>query len=397
MIIHRLYLGTWFPRTPIHLKEVFNFLENVHGVKGLNQKKLNELHKSLGVTEIKLNQELDLDSLEAFFPEGSFLVTEDGVLTIKSGQSNLGELEDFEKARSELIEFNTKKLGPALGYLFNLGAPIPRDLADIKTVLPFIAIVSGADNEIKRIYDSLNEKQTSVIKIESLEIHRSPLLTLVHVKDHEPDLKLLESFVQHDIFFREFEFLLEEYLLRHRTYWDEITQIRESQILRYKDFPKIRRRLLEIRRIVVYVEARLLQMRDILKERERTILPEDMKFLDKVGLDRFAILESSQAYISHLWTMTFQSLDGTVTLLQTLYEENTQKELAVIKVTTFITALTGFFGMNIGFPWQERWLMERDYSFLVALAVVLGALAFYFILKWLVLYRRFEVGRDKEF
>ena len=44
--------------------------------------------------------------------------------------------------------------------------------------------------------------------------------------------------------------------------------------------------------------------------------------------------------------------------------------------------------MNIGFPWQERFdSLIGDFR----------SPCFYVILKWLVLYRRFEVGRDKEF
>ena len=397
MIIHRLYLGTWLPRTAIHLKEVFNFLNSVEGVRGLNQKKLNELHKNLGVTNVIFSQELDLDSLEGVFTDGSFLFTEDGILLLKSGRTNITALEEFNNLRDFLLNFSKTKLGPTLNYLFSLGAPIPRDLAEPKTVLPFIAIVSEAGEAgIKKIYDIIGERQRSVISLPEIEIHRSLSLTVIYPKNQEIDFKKLDSLIQHDVFFREFEFQLEDYLLLHRKYWNEVAHIRESRVMKYKDFPAIRRQLLDIRQSFIYVQARLLQMKDILDERVRTIVKEDANFLDELGLDRFAILESAHAYIDHLWKMTSESLEGTMTIFQTLYEENTQRELAVIKVTTFATALTGFFGMNIGFPWEERWSAVKSDSFVVALLVVFGSISFYFILKQALLKRRFFIGRDKE-
>ena len=153
---------------------------------------------------------------------------------------------------------------------------------------------------------------------EILEIHRSPSLTVLRFKNDKPHPEALEAFVRHDIFFREFEFQLEEYLGLHRTHWEKISQIRESQELRYRDFPVMRKRLLEMRRTITYVEARLMQMHDILKERESTLSKEDAVILKKYGLNRFAPLESAQEYTKHLWDMTLQYLDGTITLLHTL-------------------------------------------------------------------------------
>src|SRR3989344_8120911 len=165
MIIHRLYLGTWFPRTSIHLKEVFNFLNEKGGIKDLDPKKLKKLHDTLGLTEHKLHEEFDADFLDASFPEGEFIITEDGILLIKTVNSIESHDHEFSKARTFLLEFYTQKLGPAINYLFSLGAPIPRDLRDIKTVLPFISIISDAtDENINEIYSSIQEKPTSIVK-----------------------------------------------------------------------------------------------------------------------------------------------------------------------------------------------------------------------------------------
>ncbi|OGZ99489.1 MAG: hypothetical protein A3G49_06445 [Candidatus Sungbacteria bacterium RIFCSPLOWO2_12_FULL_41_11] len=396
MIIHRLYLGTWFPRTSIHLKEVFNFLNEREGIKGLDPKKLKKLHDTLGLTDFKLHEEFDADFLNASFQNGEFIITEDGILLIKTANIIESHDHEFSKARTFLLEFYTQKLGPAINYLFSLGAPIPRDIRDIKTVLPFIAVISEAgDENINEIYSSIQERPTSVVKGPEMEIHRSPSLTILRFKNTLPDMIKLESFVKHDIFFREFEFQLEDYLGRHRAFWDEISKIRDSRSLRYKDFPEIRRRLLEIRRTITYVEARLLQMQDILKERFHTIAKDESDFLKKYGLRRFEPLDSAGAYTKHLWEMTREYLEGTITLLHTLYEENTQRELAVIKMTTFAAALTGFFGMNIAFPWDKEWFIIKYDSFAVAILVIGGSIIFYLLLKLAVMNRRFTVGSSE--
>ena len=396
MIIHRLCLGTWFPRTSIHLKEVFHFLQSKEGIRGLDTKKLKKLHDNLGVTGFKLHEELTADFFRAFFPGGQFLMTEEGVLLIRTENAIESLGHEFAKARDFLLEFYSQKLGPALNYLFSLGAPIPRNLADIRTVLPFIAVISGAkEDEIQGMYDSIMEKQTSVVEQHDVEIHRSRSLTVIHVKNGTADIAKLEKIIEHDVFFREFEFQLEEYLIRHRTYWDEISSIRDSRTLRYKDFSNIRRRLLELRRSITYVEARLLQMHEILKERRNTTPKEEKDILENFGLNRFTPLESAQAYTKHLWEMTLQYLDGTVSLLHTLYEENTQRELAIIKMTTFAAAITGFFGMNIAFPWDSEWITIKYDSYAIAFVVITGSVLFYFILKFAVMNRRFSMGGNE--
>ena len=99
MIIHRLCLGTWFPRTSIHLKEVFHFLQSKEGIRGLDPKKLKKLHDNLGVTGFKLHEELTADFFRAFFPGGQFLMTEEGVLLIRTENAIESLGHEFAKAR----------------------------------------------------------------------------------------------------------------------------------------------------------------------------------------------------------------------------------------------------------------------------------------------------------
>lgn len=149
---------------------------------------------------------------------------------------------------------------------------------------------------------------------------------------------------------------------------------------------------MNMRRDITGIDARLLQMGDILVERSRAVSPEDKKLLRQIGLYRFESINSSLQYMKHLWEMTFQYLDGTMDLLHIFYEENTQREFSVLKTITFAGAIAGFFGMNVGFPWEDRWPIAKDYSIIVAAIVIFGPILFYIIFKRLLLNRRFNVN-----
>jgi len=42
-----------------------------------------------------------------------------------------------------LAEYYEKKLSPAISYLFSLGAPIPKELANIETVYPYFIVLNN--------------------------------------------------------------------------------------------------------------------------------------------------------------------------------------------------------------------------------------------------------------
>ena len=64
-------------------------------------------------------------------------------------------------------------------------------------------------------------------------------------------------------------------------------------------------------------------------------------------------------------------------------------------MTTFVAALTGFFGMNIAFPWDAEWGALQADSYAVAFVIFTGAALFYLLLKIGLLNRRFIIGENE--
>ena len=198
------------------------------------------------------------------------------------------------------------------------------------------------------------------------------------------------------IFFREFEDQLAGYLQAHRQMWEQITAIREAEQMLYKDFPRIREEILKNMKVLSFVKARLAQMKDIIQERKNTIDPHIQQELKKLGMLKFDHLEANQKYITHLWQMTIEYAKGSLSLLESLYQENTQKELNAIKFITFGALITGFFGMNIAFPWEDRWIDVKWSSFIVLLIILSLFISFFYILKIAIYNRNFLVQQKKK-
>jgi len=120
MKINRIYLGTWLPRTRIHLREIYDFLKNCSGTD-LNEGQLRNYHQQLNIEKIEYQNNPDFDSLEFTSGRITVAITEDGII-----QLMVDKIEDMEADLKEFEEFNSKKLAPALAYIFSRGAPLPQ-------------------------------------------------------------------------------------------------------------------------------------------------------------------------------------------------------------------------------------------------------------------------------
>lgn len=185
--------------------------------------------------------------------------------------------------------------------------------------------------------------------------------------------------------------LLRRYLVAHRNIWADIDSIRESGDVRYGDFPIIRNKILESLKNVSFIRTRLQQMLGIISARKMILSPAVEQKLIKLGFEDFKVLESSNNYFNDLYKMTEDYAQGTLTLFETLVSENTQREVRLLQQITVLGAIVGFFGMNIAFPWEERWPNIFLSSFVVIGAIVLAMSIFYFAIKKFILNRRFNL------
>lgn len=390
MSIKNIYLGTWFQRTSLHLEEIYDFLQFKQGVIGLDQKNILDNWKKLNIKDLNFHKETEFDYLEFYCGHTRITITEDGIMLISRELEN-----DFQTDLKKITDYYIQSLGPAISYLFSLGAPLPKELSHINEVYPIlISGVNMSDDEISDCYQQVGDFINSRISHKGLNIICGNKFNVLNFSTAEVfQKKSYDEIIRHLVFFREFEIQLKEYLNLHRTMWEKVSEIREKREIRYRDFPRVREEIMNFLKTLSFVKARLAQMYDILGERELTTNVETRDKLDNLGLDRYKFLRANEQYIQDLWQMTIEYVQGTFDLLKYLYEENTQRELGTLKYITLVGVLTSFFGMNIAFPWEERWSSVFSSSFEVVGLIFVIAVCFYFFLRFFIYNRSFRIRR----
>ena len=134
MKISNVYIGGWFQRTMLQLTEIYDFVRECKSQLHLEQEKLEEHHKNLGIGKIEygvLGEEYVLFTT-------SFNITvkvfEDGLIVLKNSEVSENTLFAYIE---KLKDYYENRLSPAFSYLFSLGAPVPKELANIETVYPY--------------------------------------------------------------------------------------------------------------------------------------------------------------------------------------------------------------------------------------------------------------------
>lgn len=392
MNIEQAYVGAWFPRTSLHLRELYRFLKDGEGVRGLDVRTVRSHWRSLSARNVSFHEEQELDFVRAACGDIELSLSEDGVMLLKCG------LADAKKAIRKLETFYTQKFGPAVSYLFSRGAPLPKVLTSIEDVYPIPLVVKHLSRpEVLQLLATFNDTLVSTVSSADVELYSGTTVVVLNIFQGSlfASEELIEEFVECIVFFREFESQLRSYLELHRSMWDEIANVRESRALRYKDFPTVRERILGFLTSISFVKARLAQMMDIIIAREFAISAELKAQLPRLGLNRFVALQAQQKYVEDLWKMTHEYADGTLGLLNSLFQENTQRELNALKLVTLVAAITSFFGMNIAFPWEERW-SGASWSFYIVILLITSVLfVFYYVMRQMIYNRYFTIRSNK--
>ncbi|HTM68906.1 MAG TPA: hypothetical protein VL426_06440 [Candidatus Binatia bacterium] len=389
MKIERVYLGTWSQRTNLHLQEVYRFLKYAKGVDNLDETRVKALREAVRPSDVQFRN-ASINSLRAACGPFTVSVTEDGVVLMSSEET------DLARAREALVQFHEKAYEPAMHYLFSRGAPMPKEIAAIEKDGDFLTVVRDAgDADVREVFEAFGDRYHSHASTEGIRVFTGHRIEIVDIGRMELTEEETEGFVRDLVFFKEFERQMYAYVRLHRVIWDELSSIRDARSLRYADFPSVRADIMRFEMTLGVVRARIAQMDDILGERRSGEPKGVTQILASLGMLDFGSLHASRRYVSHLWDMTDDYADDTLSLLETLYQENTQRELNALKFITLITAVTSFFGMNIAFPWEERWATNAGSSYQVVIIVTAIAFAVFYLLRALILNRRFELRGGK--
>jgi hypothetical protein len=315
--------GSWFPRTKLHLKEAFRFFGEGTSHLGLDEKKLAELRAALGPKDVRYVGGR-FDRMVAELAGGvSCVYHEDGLLLLSKTVS------DFDQDLEDLRRVYDDRVAMALSMIFSVGTPVVSFSIPHIGVRPAIVLVKGAtDAEVAAFCAGRGDAVHYIARHPERTVHYAD--RLIVIDDETGGAGSTRYVVESLVLAREYEHKLQHYLDLHRKLWTSIERIQERGSIPSFELPVLRNSLLNHRRDLGVIRARVHQMRAYLLERKAEIddlgLAQDMRAVETY---RYAKLESATAYIDELWGMLAEYLDATVQITGLMYQEHLQREIGV--------------------------------------------------------------------
>lgn len=343
MLVKSISIGGWFQRTTLHLTEVFLFLSGKE-LKALDKNILSKNLKSLGVISVERVSER-IEFLQVNFKNNLHLkFYEDGLvlLTLEEPTSD-GAL--IEKQMQVLKDFYENKFSPGISYVFSLGAPLPKELAKIENIYPFILnLDSDNDEEVAKIFSKQKDVAFGVLESvdKKIKIYKGKKIFAI---TNVADKGIVDLLSQTEIFFREFKTQMARYLHVHREIWEKINKIKTRDSIRGNEIKEVREELQEEQKTVNLIEARINQMPIYLKTRQKfSDLSEFDKNLHPLLQYKFETLLDTHDYIKSLWVMTKNYMNSANDMLGVLQTESTKSSISSLTLITTIGVVAGLVG-----------------------------------------------------
>ncbi len=337
MKVHKIYIGGWFQRTTLHLTEMWDFMKSGTSRLDLPTDKLAEMLAGLSIASVT-RESGPLEYLCVTTSVGiEYRIYEDGLIILEKAFSSLSA--DF----AAIKEYYDEKLSKSLSFIFSKGAPVPKELANIKTILPYIVTVSGAkEGEISAMFKDASEEMYSVLKTKTVGVYRSSGLIVI---DDLMDEALARDVIESQIFFREFKTQLHRYLAIHRTLWEKIREIKERGQIKGTDIDGLRNQLSIYQKTVNLIGARIDQMPAYVETRRKMTHTDKLDpSLEPLFQFKFETLLDTHEYIKHLWSMTENYLGSAIELFNELQAKSTKNTISSLQLVTTIGVVAGILG-----------------------------------------------------
>lgn len=331
MNIDKVYIGGWFQRTMLQLSEIYDFLREGTSQLKLDQKKLTSLRKDLRIGKIDYYVR-GLEYLE-FSTDLNITVKifEDGLITLEN--SNVHEDTLFTDIE-DLTSYYETRLSKAMNYLFSLGAPVPKELANIENIYPYFIVLNKATKEQisdlmvrteKQKYFEFNNKKFDVIRGNKYYF----------INNKTEDIDSIERYIEEQIFIREFKGQLHRYLNLHRIIWEKIADVKENAYVKGKNIVEFSSKIEDYYKTITLIEGRINQMSTYISTREKIAKADTelAEFLEVQGY-RYETLKDTLVYIQHLWSMTKNYVNSAKSLFSDLESKVTEKSIGNLTIVT---------------------------------------------------------------
>lgn len=328
MKIQKIFIGAWFQRTALHLSEIYDFLKEADSPLDLSKDKLKKLKGDLDIRKVSMKID-DLEYINISSKGGiGVKIYEDGLLALNKTPGPQIK-NDIEKLKG----YYENKLSTGLRYIFSLGAPIPKELANIKTVYPYFIVLDNSNKkEVEKLLEDFGQDKYFEIKEDTFEIYRGNKLYIIN--NIAEKLVNIEKFIHEQIFIREFKGQMHRYLNLHRIIWEKIAEVKERGEISGKDIGLLKDRVESYGKTINLIDARINQMDTYISTRGSIVKNnKDLaKFIDVLKF-KYETLSDTLNYIKDLWVMTKNYVDSALGLfagIQAKSTEHSVKNLAVI-------------------------------------------------------------------
>ncbi|MCH5167664.1 MAG: hypothetical protein J1F35_07245 [Erysipelotrichales bacterium] len=335
MKISNIFIGGWFQRTMLQLSEIYDFLREGKSQLNLDQEKLAELHKALQIGKIDYGVagEEYIEFTTAL--NINVKLFEDGLITLNN--HNVSEDTLFADI-NHVTDYYENKLSPALSYLFSLGAPIPKELANIETIYPyFITCEKATKDQINELLSRTEKQKYFEFKNNKYDVVRGDKYYFINNKTQS--LVNIERYIEEQIFIREFKGQLHRYLNIHRIIWEKIDEVKDNAQVRGADIVKFNSKLDGYAKTINLINGRINQMGTYISTREK-IAKSDKELEEFLNISgyRYETLRDTLEYIKHIWTMTKEYVASAQKLFSGLKQDVTSNSINSLTIVTSMSA-----------------------------------------------------------
>lgn len=338
MHIKTLYIGGWFQRTTLHLSEIEEFLKHGASALDFSQKELAQARAILNLASIK-KESRPLDYLDIQTTSNIlYRIYEDGLILLEKKQ-----IKELKKEMHAIQTYYEEKLSKAVSLIFSKGAPVPKELAHIKSILPYIIHVEhGNAKDAEQLMKELDDELISTLSEKEITVYEGKHTLILDTAKSE---EFVRSIIESHIFFREFTAQLHRYLDIHRIVWDKIAKVKEQGAIRGSEIDFYRSQLNDYEKTITLIGARINQMSSYLKTRQKIAnMQKTNTYLNALFQYKFETLQDTHEYIKHLWTMTHDYLNAATNIFFELQQKTTKNTIASLQVITAIGVVAGIFG-----------------------------------------------------
>lgn len=331
MKIEKVYIGGWFQRTTLQLSEIYDFLREGRSELALDKKKLVKLHDALDLSSIDYGID-GLEFIKVTTRTGvNIKIFEDGLIVLND--SDVTEFSLFNDI-DLLADYYENKLSPALSYIFSLGAPIPKELANIETVFPYFIVLNKASkNDMATLLAKTEKEKYFEFSNNDYDVVRGNKYYFINNKTKS--LEQVERYIEEQIFIREFKGQLHRYLNLHRIIWEKIDAVKENAKVKGKDIVAFTSKIDGYKKTVTLIDSRINQMNTYISTREKIAKNDNSltESLDLIGY-RYETLKNTVSYMQQIWSMTKNYLSQAEKLFAGLESQVTEKSIGSLTIVT---------------------------------------------------------------